>query len=111
MTSGERLLVELNVSVRFLTEAFGKFQTVVEDQIRGLTASTIGRKEFDLTKIDSDRIHADHSLRIERNEKDIEDLKTGAATLAGQIRVWGFIITSAIGLLGCAIAYLAIIKS
>lgn len=100
MNSGERLLIELNLAVKYLTEAFDKFQKSSIENYSRIDASKVNVAEFNLLKNDADKLHTNLITRIERLETSIEAIQKDSATLAGQIRLAAWIIGIGMVILG-----------
>lgn len=100
LSGNERLLIELNLSVKYLTEAFDKFQKASNDAYARVEAAKLDRKEFDAARIEDSKLHANFEARITALEKALSEVQEGFSTLAGQIRLAGWIIGIGMIILG-----------
>lgn len=100
MNSGERLLIELNLSVKYLTDAFEKFQKASADNYSRIESAKLDRSEFNLLKLEADKVHVSLIGRLDKHETGLETIQTNYDTLSGQIRLGGWLIGVGMIILG-----------
>lgn len=100
LNGNERLLIELNLSVKYLTDAFDKYQKSSNDTYNRIETLKLDRKDFETARIDADKVHSSHEIRIGAVETALQVLQENSATLAGQIRLASWIIGIGMVILG-----------
>jgi hypothetical protein len=100
LDGNERLLIELNLSVKYLTDAFEKFEKAFSDRLTSIEHQKVDRTEVNRLLTDSLNTHTNLEGRIKTVEDCVEQMQKEAATLGGQIRLASWLIGTGILLLG-----------